>query len=93
MWGERARSSSVHDHVKTVNRHQKFALHLTKILRKEYDFNFTTIIVVIMGRHFLDKVIYRIRLCVKANKSIAAIIEAVKVFKKIIYKLRLNFDI
>jgi len=46
-----------------------------------------------MGRRLLDKVVYRIRLCVKANKSIAAIIEAVKVSKKIIYKLRLNLNI
>jgi len=47
----------------------------------------------IIGRRLLDKVIYRIRLRVKANKSIAAIIEAVNVFKKIIYKLRLNLNI
>jgi len=40
-----------------------------------------------MGRRLPDKVVYRIRLCVKANKSIAAIAEAVKVSKKIIYKL------
>jgi len=40
-----------------------------------------------MGRRLLDKLVYRIRLCVKANKSIVAIIEVVKVSKKIIYKL------
>ena len=72
---------------------RKFTSHLTKILRREYDFNFTTTIVIIMGHRLLDKVVYRIRLYVKANKSIAAIIEAVKVSKKTIYKLRLNLDI
>ena len=41
----------------------------------EYNFNFTTTIVVIIGRRLLDKVVYRIRLYIKANKSIAAIIE------------------
>ena len=46
-----------------------------------------------MGRRLLDKVVYRIRLRVKANKSIVAIIEVVKVSKKIIYKLRLNLNI
>jgi len=46
-----------------------------------------------MGRRLPDEVIHRIRLRVKANKSIAAIAEAVKVSKKIIYKLRLNLDI
>ena len=60
---------------------------------REYDFNFTTIIVAIIGRRLLDEVVYRIRLRVKANKSIAAIIEAVKVSKKTIYKLRLNLNI
>ena len=72
---------------------KKFASHLTKILRREYDFNFTTTIVEIMGRRLLDKVVYRIRLRVEANKSVAAITEAVKVFKKTIYKLRLNLNI
>ena len=72
---------------------KKFTLHLTKILRREYDFNFTTIIIKIMGRRLLDKVVYRIRLYIKANKSIAAIIEVVKVSKKIIYKLWLNLNI
>jgi len=46
-----------------------------------------------MGRRLPDEVVYRIRLRVKANKSIAAIAEAVKVSKKIIYKLRLNLNI
>ena len=72
---------------------EKKSSHLTKILQREYNFNLTTTIVAIMGRRLLDKVIYRIRLCIKANKSIAAIIEAVKVSKKIIYKLRLNLNI
>jgi hypothetical protein len=38
-------------------------------------------------------VFYRIRLRIKANKSIVAIVEAVKVSKKIIYKLRLTLSI
>ena len=46
-----------------------------------------------MGRRLPDKVVYRIRLRVKANKSVAAIAEAVKVSKKIIYKLQLNLNI
>jgi len=70
-----------------IHQVKKFTLHLTKILRREYDFNFTTIIIKIIGRRLLDKVVYRIRLYIKANKSIVAIIEAVKVSKKIIYKL------
>ena len=76
-----------------IRQAEKKSSHLTKILRREYNFNFTTIIVVIIGRRLLDKVIYRIRLRVKANKSIVAIIEVVKVSKKIIYKLRLNLNI
>ena len=67
-----------------IRQAEKFASHFTKILRREYNFNFTTTIVVIIGRRLLDKVIYRIRLRVKANKSIVAIIEAVKVSKKTI---------
>jgi len=46
-----------------------------------------------MGRRLLDKVIYRIRLCIKANKDIATIVAAVKVAKKTIYKMRLNPNI
>jgi len=46
-----------------------------------------------MGRRLPNEVVYRIRLRVKANKSVAAIIEAVKVSKKIIYKLQLNLNI
>ena len=46
-----------------------------------------------MGRRLPDEVVHRIRLRVKANESIAAIAEAVKVSKKIVYKLRLNLDI
>jgi len=76
-----------------IRQAKKFASHLTKILRREYDFNFTTTIIKIMGRRLPDKVVHRIRLRVKANKSIAAIAEAVKVSKKTIYKLRLNLNI
>ena len=46
-----------------------------------------------MGRRLPDKVIYRIRLRIKANKDIATIAAAVKVAKKTIYKMRLNLDI
>ena len=66
---------------------KKVASHLTKILRRRYDFNLTTTIVTIMGRRLLDEVVHRIRLCVEANESVAAIVEAVKVSKKTIYKL------
>ena len=76
-----------------IRQAEKFASHLTKNLRRDYDFNFTTTIVVIMGRRLLDEVVYRIRLYIKANESVAAITEAVKVSKKTIYKLRLNLDI
>ena len=43
----------------------------------------TTTIKVIMGRRLADEVIYRIRLCIKANKDVAAIAAVVKVAKKI----------
>ena len=46
-----------------------------------------------MGRRLPDEVIHRIRLRIEANKNIAAIVEAVKVSKKTIYKLQLNLDI
>ena len=46
-----------------------------------------------MGRRLLDKVIYRIRICIKASKAVLAITEAVKVAKKTIYKMRLNLNI
>ena len=46
-----------------------------------------------MGRRLPDEVVHRIRLHIKANENVAAITEAVKVFKKIIYKLRLNLNI
>ena len=40
-----------------------------------------------MGHRLLDEVIHKIRLYIKANKSVAAIAETVKVSKKTIYKL------
>ena len=46
-----------------------------------------------MGRRLLDKVVYRIRVRIKASKVALAIAEAVKVGKKTIYKMRLNLDI
>ena len=46
-----------------------------------------------MGRCLLDKVIYRIRICIEAGKAVLAIMEAVKIAKKIIYKIQLNLNI
>ena len=46
-----------------------------------------------MGRRLPDKVVYRIRVRIKASKAVPAITEAVKVGKKTIYKMRLNLDI
>ena len=43
-----------------------------------------------MGRRILDKVIYRISICIKASKAVLAIIEAVKVGKKTIYNIRVG---
>jgi hypothetical protein len=48
---------------------------------------------VIIGRRLLDKVVYRIKIRIKAGKAVLAIIEAVKVGKKTIYKIRLNLNI
>ncbi|OCK88349.1 uncharacterized protein K441DRAFT_495745, partial [Cenococcum geophilum 1.58] len=45
------------------------------------------------GRRLLDTVIYRIRICIKASKAVLAIIEAIKVAKNIIYKMRLNLNL
>lgn len=53
----------------------------------------TTTIEVIMGRRLLDEVVYRIRIRIEAGKAVLAIAEAVKVGKKVIYKMRLNLDI
>jgi len=46
-----------------------------------------------MGRRFPDEVVHRIRICIEAGKAVLAIMEAVKVTKNTIYKIRLNFDI
>jgi hypothetical protein len=46
-----------------------------------------------MGRHLPDEVVHRIKICIKANKAVSAIVEAVKVAKKMIYKMQLNLDI
>jgi len=46
-----------------------------------------------MGRRLSDKVFYRIRIYIKASKAVPAIAEAIKVGKKMIYKMRLNLDI
>ena len=91
--GESSANTVVYEISVKIRQAEKFASHLTKILRREYNFNFTTIIVIIIGRRLLDKVIYRIKICIKAGKAILAIIDAVKVAKKTIYKMRLNLDI
>ena len=70
-----------------IRQAEKFVSHLTKILRRDYDFNFTTTIVVIMGRRLLDKVVHRIRIRIEAGKAVLAIAKAVKVAKKAIYKM------
>jgi hypothetical protein len=46
-----------------------------------------------MGRCLPNKVIYRIRIRIKANKDVATIIATVKIIKKTIYKIQLNFNI
>ena len=46
-----------------------------------------------MGRRLPDKVIYRIRIYIKASEAVLAIADAVKVAKKTIYKMRLNLNI
>ena len=53
----------------------------------------TTTIEVIISRRLLDKVVYRIRIRIKAGEAVLAIMDAVKVAKKTIYKIRLNLDI
>jgi len=40
-----------------------------------------------MGRHLPDKVIYRIRIYIKASKAVLAIVDTIKVAKKTIYKM------
>jgi len=46
-----------------------------------------------MGRRLPDEVIYRIRIYIEASKAVLAIIDAVKVAKKTIYKIQLNLNI
>ena len=46
-----------------------------------------------MGRRLPNKVVYRIRIRIKANEDMATIAAVVKVTKKTIYKLQLNLDI
>ena len=52
-----------------------------------------TTIEVIMGRRLPDEVVYRIRIYIEAGKAVPAITEAVKVGKKMIYKIQLNLNI
>ena len=40
-----------------------------------------------MGRRLPDKVVYKIRIYIKASKAVPAIVEAVKVSKLMIYKI------
>ena len=53
----------------------------------------TTTIKVNIGRCLLGKVVYRIRLRIEINEDMVTIAAAVKVVKKTIYKMRLNFNI
>ena len=46
-----------------------------------------------MGRRLPDEVVHRIRIYIEAGKAVPAIMEAVKVGKKTIYKIQLNLDI
>ena len=46
-----------------------------------------------MGRRLPDEVVHRIRIRIEAGEAVPAIAEAVKVSKKVIYKMQLNFDI
>ena len=66
---------------------------LLKFVERVIFLIFTTIIKVIISYCLLNKIIYRIKVCIKANKIVLVITEAVKVVKKIIYKMRLNLDI
>ena len=68
-------------------------MYPTKICIRAIRLILTTTIEVIMGRHLLDKVVYRIRIRIKAGKAVLAIADTVKVAKKIIYKIRLNLNI
>ena len=53
----------------------------------------TTTIEVIIGRRLPDEVVYKIKIHIEAGKAVPTITEAVKVGKKTIYKMRLNFNI
>ena len=46
-----------------------------------------------MGRRLLDEVVHRIKIYIEAGEAVLAIVEAVKVAKKIIYKILLNLNI
>ena len=46
-----------------------------------------------MGRRLPNKVVYRIRIRIKADEDVATITAAVKVAKKTIYNIRLNLNI
>jgi len=43
-----------------------------------------------MGRRLPDKVIHRIRIYIEASKAVLAITDAIKVAKKIIYKMQVT---
>jgi len=46
-----------------------------------------------MGRRLPNKIIYKIKFCIKAGKAVLAITNTLKVAKKTIYKMRLNLNI
>ena len=46
-----------------------------------------------MGRRLPDEVVHRIRIRIEAGEAVPAIVEAVKVSKPMVYKMRLNLDI
>ena len=52
-----------------------------------------TTIKVIMGRRLPDEVVHGIRIRIEAGEAVPPILEAVKVAKKTIYKIRLHLDI
>ena len=52
-----------------------------------------TTIKVIMGRRLPDEVVHGLRIRIEAGEAVLPILEAVKVAKKTIYKIRLHLDI
>ena len=46
-----------------------------------------------MGRRLAPKVVYRIRVRIKASKGVLAITKAIKVLRPTIYKIQLNLNL